>query len=70
MAEEENIRRSQNARIPMEAVLVRMAHIEPLIPIDEVLSRMEDLEKRLSNGKANPGSTPTSTRAYPASPGE
>ncbi|MGD0276195.1 MAG: DNA polymerase III subunit gamma/tau [Syntrophales bacterium] len=65
MAEEENIRRSQNTRIPLEAVLVRMAYIEPLIPIDEVLSRMEDLEKSLSNGKANPGSASNSIKTYP-----
>ena len=52
MSEEETIRRSQNPRINLETTLVRMAYLEPLIPIDEVLLKMEGLEKRLS---ANPG---------------
>ncbi|HET6461000.1 MAG TPA: DNA polymerase III subunit gamma/tau [Syntrophales bacterium] len=50
MAEEENVRRSQNPRINLETVLVRMAYLEPVIPIDKWLSRMEGLEKRLSSG--------------------
>ena len=52
MSEEETIRRSQNPRINLETTLVRMAYLEPLIPIDEVLLKMEGLEKRLA---ANPG---------------
>ena len=47
MTEEENVRRSANARLNLEAILCRMAWLEPLIPIDEVLSRMEGLERRL-----------------------
>jgi DNA polymerase-3 subunit gamma/tau len=52
MAEEENIRRSQNPRLNLETTLVRMAYLEPMIPLDEVLSKMEGLERKLS---ANPG---------------
>jgi len=55
MAEEENIRRSQNPRINLETTLLKMAYLEPMIPIDEILSKMEGLEKRLS---ANPGMPP------------
>jgi len=50
MAEEENVRRSANARLNLEAILCRMAWLEPLIPVEEVLSRMEGLEKRLAGG--------------------
>ena len=50
MAEEENVRRSQNPRINLETILVRMAYLEPMIPIDKWLSRMEGLEKRLTSG--------------------
>jgi DNA polymerase-3 subunit gamma/tau len=50
MAEEENMRKSQNPRINLEATLVRMAYLEPMIPIDDILSRMEGLEKRLTSG--------------------
>ena len=56
MAEEENIKRSQNPRLNLETTLVRMAYLEPMIPIDEVLSKMEDLAKRLSS---NPGMSPS-----------
>jgi DNA polymerase-3 subunit gamma/tau len=48
MAEEENVRRSQNPRLNLEAVLVRMCYLEPLVSVEEVLSRMEDLERQLS----------------------
>ncbi len=50
MAEEENVKRSQNPRINLETILVRMAYLEPMIPIDKWLSRMEGLEKRLTSG--------------------
>jgi len=49
MAEEENVRKSYNARLNLEVILFRMAYLEPMIPIDEILSKMEDLEKRLSS---------------------
>ena len=57
MMEEENVKRSQNPRINLETILVRMAYLEPLIPIDEWLSRMEGLEKRLSTGGTAPVET-------------
>jgi len=50
MAEEENVRRSQDPRLNLEAVLVRMCYLEPLVSVEEVLSRMEDLERQLSPG--------------------
>ncbi len=55
MAEEETVRRSQNARLNLEAILCRMAWLEPLIPIETVLSRMEGLERRLGGGDPLPG---------------
>jgi len=50
MAEEENVRRSQNARLNLEAVLCRLAWLEPMIPVDTLLSRLEGLERRLAGG--------------------
>jgi DNA polymerase III subunit gamma/tau len=47
LSEEENMRRTQNPRLHLEALIARMAYLEELIPIDEILGRMEDLEKRL-----------------------
>ncbi|MGO9137780.1 MAG: DNA polymerase III subunit gamma/tau [Syntrophales bacterium] len=57
MAEEENVKRSQNPRINLETVLVRMAYLEPMIAIDKWLSRMEGLEKRLASGGTVQGKT-------------
>jgi DNA polymerase-3 subunit gamma/tau len=50
MAEEENVRRSQVPRINIEAVVVRMAYLEPALPIGKILAKMEGLEKRLAGG--------------------
>jgi DNA polymerase III subunit gamma/tau len=50
MAEEENMRRTQDPRLLLETTIVRMACLEELIPIDEILGRMENLEKRLKGG--------------------
>jgi DNA polymerase-3 subunit gamma/tau len=50
MSEEESVRKSQNARINLETILVRMTYLEPMVPIDTILSRMEGMEKRLASG--------------------
>jgi len=55
MAEEESVRRSQNPRLNLEAVLCRMAFLEPMIPIEAVLARMEGLERRLGGVPAARG---------------
>ena len=71
MAEEETIRRSPNPRINLETTLVRMAYLEPMIPLDEVLSKMEGLEKRLAAnpGRPVPGKPVKSGEAAPEKPG-
>ncbi len=63
MAEEETVRRSQNARLNLEVILCRMAWLEPLIPIETVLSRMEGLERRLSVGDPLPVREPPGPRS-------
>ena len=69
MAEEENVRRSQNPRLNLEAILCRLAWLEPMIPIDEVLSRMESLERRLGAGNAPDGRPERRDgRGYPGQP--
>ena len=47
MAGEDDMRRSEEPRLFFEYVLVKMAFLEPLIPIDEMVSRLEELEQRL-----------------------
>ncbi|MBN1380859.1 MAG: DNA polymerase III subunit gamma/tau [Deltaproteobacteria bacterium] len=48
MAEEDNVRKSPNPRLNLEAILVKMAYMEPVIPIETILSRIETIEKSLS----------------------
>ncbi len=55
MAEEETLRRTQSPRLVLEMALTRMAHLAPLIPIDEILSRMASLERSLASGAAATG---------------
>jgi len=54
MVEENDIRRSTQPRINLEYAVVRMAYLEPLIPIDEIIARIEGIEGRLggSGGQA------------------
>lgn len=70
MAEEEHVRRSQNPRLNLETILVRMCHLEPMLSVGEVLSRMEDLERRLSAGStpSPSGNTPVPRKDSSGSP--
>jgi DNA polymerase-3 subunit gamma/tau len=47
LGEEEAVRRSLEPRLNLEFTLVRMARLQPMIAVDEILSRMEDMERRL-----------------------
>jgi len=58
MAEENDIRRSTQPRINLEYAVVKMAYLEPLIPIDEIVARMEGLEQRLGGGGARRPAAP------------
>ncbi len=72
MAEEEAMRRTQDPRLLLETTIVRMACLAELIPIDEILGRMENLEKRLQGGKISPradsGTKDLPSPAPPAAP--
>lgn len=57
MAGEDDMRRSEEPRLFFEYVLVKMASLEPLIPVDEMVLRLEELEQRLTlTGEAQPRS--------------
>lgn len=49
IGEESDIRRSINPRLNMELVLVKMAYLEPMVPVDKILEKMENLERKLSS---------------------
>jgi len=51
MAEEMAVKRSRDPRINLEKMTVTMAYLEPLIPVTEIVSRMERLEERLRTAK-------------------
>ena len=68
MSEEEAVRRSPNPRLNLEAIFCRLAWLEPLIPIESILSRMEDLERRLEGGETPPAGTAGSGPEEPLVP--
>ena len=50
IAEEDSFRRSQETRLKLETILVRMAYLEPVIPIGEIVSAIEAIEQKLQQG--------------------
>ena len=55
MSEEEVMRRTGNPRLHLEVVVVRMAYLEEIVPVDKILDRVEDLQKRLKSGARETG---------------
>jgi len=45
LAEEENVRQSRYPRINLETCLLRLVYLEPLIPWEDILNRLERLER-------------------------
>jgi len=62
IAEEDDIRKGLEPRLNLEYVLVKMAYLEPMVPIDEILSRMEVLEKNLKSEGKEKKSAPESIK--------
>ncbi len=56
----EDVARAREPRWVMEMAAVRLAHRPVLLPVDELMNRLVDLERRLSSGSPPPtgGSTP------------
>jgi len=62
----EEIGRSPSARIVLELALVRAAHSGEILSLDRILSRVESLEKRLSNPE--PGAPAPGPKRTPSAP--
>ncbi len=45
--EADSLRRSQEVRMKIETILVRMAYLEPVLPVGEIMATLESLEQRL-----------------------
>ncbi len=51
----EEIARSPSPRLVLEMALIEMAHAEPLLPLGDLLQRLEQMELRLSGSGPAPG---------------
>lgn len=78
LGEADSLRRSQEVRMKIETILVRMAYLEPVFPVGEILATLESLANRLQNNDPPPRNRtvaePASTGSYeppsPAAPQE
>ena len=50
IAEEDSFRRSQEPRMKLETIMVKMAYLEPIIPLGEIISTIEAIEQKLQKG--------------------
>ena len=57
---EEELKRSPHPRLALEVLLLRVIHLEPVLPLSEWLERLAALEKRLEAG------VPVPSKAVPA----
>jgi DNA polymerase III subunit gamma/tau len=55
IAEEDSFRHSQETRIKLETIIVRLAYLEPVIPIGEIIATIETIEQKLQQGSATGG---------------
>ncbi len=50
LSEADSLRRSQEVRLKIETILVRMAYLEPVLPVGQILATLESLEQKLQTG--------------------
>jgi DNA polymerase III subunit gamma/tau len=62
---EEELKRAPQPRLALEVLLLRLIHLEPLLPLGTLLSRLENLEARLAAG----GPLQPPAAAEPTAPG-
>ncbi|MEE9912135.1 MAG: DNA polymerase III subunit gamma/tau [Deltaproteobacteria bacterium] len=70
--EADSLRRSQEVRMKIETILVRMAYLEPVLPVGEILATLESLEQRLQTSPApsrgDADARPVAMKIPPAGP--
>ncbi|HEX9444257.1 MAG TPA: DNA polymerase III subunit gamma/tau [Candidatus Binatia bacterium] len=70
MAEgDEEVARSAYPRFALEAALIRLATLTGAVPVDQLLERLEGMEKRLAGGGAGSKAAPEPAFFKPAEPG-
>jgi len=69
LGEEEGMRRAPDPKLNLECAVVRMAYLEPLVPIGEILEKVAALESRLLQaGVPSPPSPEREARTAPPPP--
>ena len=61
------IRYSTNLKLAIEMILISMMQIEPVIPIDNIIDRLENLRKNFSQGKSENFTPPSPAAGKPES---
>jgi DNA polymerase-3 subunit gamma/tau len=68
---EEELKRAPQPRLALEVLLLRVIHLEPVLPLTEWLARLEALERRLESGPpVAPAAGPGKRKPPTALPGE
>ncbi len=65
---EEELKRAPQPRLALEVLLLKLIHLEPVLPVSAWLARLEDLEKRLGPGPRREAMPPPAAAVAPASP--
>jgi len=65
---EEELRRAPQPRLALEVLLLRLIHLEPVLPVSAWVARLEALEKRLGTGKRVQAAAPPAEPAVPVTP--
>ncbi|MHB8138625.1 MAG: DNA polymerase III subunit gamma/tau [Smithellaceae bacterium] len=72
LSEADSLRRSQEVRMKIETTLVRMAYLEPVLPVGEILATLESMEQKLQGGltpsRAGVDVEPAAGKKTPAHP--
>jgi DNA polymerase-3 subunit gamma/tau len=67
---EEELKRAPQPRLALEVLLLRVIHLEPLLPLAEWLGRLEALEQRLKAGLGSVAAGAAEPQPIPVIPGE
>jgi DNA polymerase-3 subunit gamma/tau len=63
LEDEEPLRRGLNSRVMLEVMLLKLTEVKPLLPVEEILARLAQLEDGTAGGTINP--PPPRTQAAP-----
>jgi DNA polymerase-3 subunit gamma/tau len=65
---EEELKRAPQPRLALEVLLLRVIHLEPVLPLAEWLARLDTLEKRLESGLGTASAGAGERQARPVVP--